>query len=78
MVTAIPLLMSLVSSRISPCSWSNILGCACLLYCADIVFTGDDAVLPDSAIGNNYLTDFALLQSMGDSLLGDLVDQLGL
>jgi chitosanase len=44
----------------------------------DIIFTGDDAVLPDSAIGNNYLTDFATLTSMGNSFMADLVDELGL
>lgn len=44
----------------------------------DIVFTGSGAVLPDSAHDDNYITDFGLLRSMGDSLVGKLVDQLGL
>lgn len=39
---------------------------------------GQDAVLPDSAIGQNYLTNFNLLQSMGDNLMNELVSQLGL
>ncbi|KIN03526.1 glycoside hydrolase family 75 protein [Oidiodendron maius Zn] len=43
-----------------------------------IVFTGNDAVLPSSAIGNNYLTNFNKLTSMGNQLLTDLVDELGL
>lgn len=49
-----------------------------LQFNTDIIFTGDKAVLPDSAIGENYLTNFALLTSMGDSLMNALVGQLGL
>lgn len=44
----------------------------------DIVFTGDDAVLPDSAINNNYVTDFDTLKSMGDEFMTDLVSSLNL
>jgi hypothetical protein len=44
----------------------------------DIVFTGDDAVLPDSAINNNYVTDFDTLKSMGDEFMTDLVSSLKL
>lgn len=44
----------------------------------DIVFTGDDAVLPDTAINNNYVTDFDTLKSMGDEFMTDLVKSLGL
>lgn len=44
----------------------------------DIVFTGDDAVLPKSAINNNYVTDFDTLKSMGDEFMADLVNSLGL
>jgi len=42
-----------------------------------IVFTGKDAVLPDAAIGQNYITNFKTLTSTGDSLLGQLIQQLG-
>ena len=45
---------------------------------ADIFFTGDESVLPDSAIGNNYLTNFNALKTLGDKLLGDLVSNLSL
>lgn len=48
------------------------------LLSLDIVFTGDDAVLPDSAINNNYVTDFDTLKSMGDEFMTDLVNSLGL
>lgn len=44
----------------------------------DIVFTGKDAVLPSSAITDKYIKDFATLTSMGDSLMEDLVSELGL
>lgn len=44
----------------------------------DIFFTGDESVLPDSAIGNNYLTNFNALKTLGDKLLGDLVSELKL
>jgi len=48
------------------------------LLSLDIVFTGDDAVLPDSAINNNYVTDFDTLKAMGDEFMTDLVNSLGL
>lgn len=49
-----------------------------LMSNTDIVFTGSSAVLPDSAHDANYITDYAKLRSMGDSLVGKLVDQLKL
>ncbi|RAL15906.1 glycoside hydrolase family 75 protein [Aspergillus homomorphus CBS 101889] len=42
-----------------------------------IVFTGKDAVLPSSALGKNYLTNFTTLRSMGDKLMGALASHLG-
>lgn len=44
----------------------------------DIVFTGDDAVLPSSALNKNYITNFSTLRSMGDKLVGALASNLGL
>lgn len=49
-----------------------------MTFAADIFFTGDDAVLPSSAIGENYLTNFNALKTLGDKLMGDLVSSLGL
>ncbi|GKZ24489.1 hypothetical protein AbraIFM66951_010713 [Aspergillus brasiliensis] len=43
-----------------------------------IVFTGDDAVLPSSALDKNYITNFSTLRSMGDKLVGALASNLGL
>ncbi|GKZ68961.1 hypothetical protein AnigIFM60653_011609 [Aspergillus niger] len=43
-----------------------------------IVFTGDDAVLPSSALNKNYITNFSTLRSMGDKLVGALASNLGL
>ncbi|RHZ43460.1 glycoside hydrolase family 75 protein [Aspergillus thermomutatus] len=43
-----------------------------------IVFTGDNAVLPSSAVNDNYITNFTKLRSLGDSLVNALVSQLGL
>ncbi|TQV98430.1 fungal chitosanase [Cordyceps javanica] len=43
-----------------------------------IFFTGDDSVLPDSAIGKNYLTNFQALKSLGDKLMKDLVSRVNL
>ncbi|OAQ69235.1 fungal chitosanase [Pochonia chlamydosporia 170] len=43
-----------------------------------IFFTGENSVLPNSAIGNNYVTNFAALKSLGDQLMKDLVGNLGL
>ncbi|THC93412.1 hypothetical protein EYZ11_007107 [Aspergillus tanneri] len=42
----------------------------------DTLFTGEDAVLPSSALGENYITDFDTLRSMGDRLLKNLVPNL--
>jgi chitosanase len=44
----------------------------------DIVFTGDKAVLPSSAINKNYITDFDALTKLGNEFMTDLVEQLGL
>lgn len=44
----------------------------------DIFFTGSDSVLPSSAIGNNYLTNFSALKNLGDSKMRDLAAQLKL
>ncbi|OOF92028.1 glycoside hydrolase family 75 protein [Aspergillus carbonarius ITEM 5010] len=43
-----------------------------------IVFTGDDAVLPSSALNNNYVTNFSTLRAMGDKLVSALAANLGL
>ncbi|PLB45331.1 hypothetical protein P170DRAFT_513354 [Aspergillus steynii IBT 23096] len=43
-----------------------------------IVFTGKDAVLPSSAINQNYITNFGTLRSMGNKLASDLVSSLAL
>ncbi|KNG87365.1 fungal chitosanase [Aspergillus nomiae NRRL 13137] len=43
-----------------------------------IVFTGDNAVLPSSALNKNYITNFDTLRSMGDSLVGALAKNLNL
>ncbi|RAL00090.1 glycoside hydrolase family 75 protein [Aspergillus ibericus CBS 121593] len=43
-----------------------------------IVFTGKDAVVPSSALNNNYITNFSTLRSMGDKLVGALASKLGL
>lgn len=42
------------------------------------MFTGDDAVLPSSAISDKYVTDFDTLTTMGNELMADLVSELGL
>lgn len=49
-----------------------------MLPSVDIFFTGDNSVLPDSAIGNNYLTNFSALKTLGDQLMTDLVGNLKL
>ncbi|KAE8352696.1 fungal chitosanase of glycosyl hydrolase group 75-domain-containing protein [Aspergillus coremiiformis] len=41
-----------------------------------ILFTGKDAVLPDAAISENYITDFNTLRSMGDRLVRALASNL--
>ncbi|KAF9884410.1 hypothetical protein FE257_001810 [Aspergillus nanangensis] len=43
-----------------------------------ILFTGDDSVLPSSALNENYVTNFDTLRSMGDKLVNALVSNLGL
>ncbi|KAE8386697.1 endo-chitosanase C [Aspergillus alliaceus] len=43
-----------------------------------IVFTGDNAVLPSSALNKHYITNFDTLRSMGDKLVGALASKLGL
>ncbi|KAL4882177.1 fungal chitosanase of glycosyl hydrolase group 75-domain-containing protein [Aspergillus karnatakaensis] len=42
-----------------------------------ILFLGDNAVLPDTAMTKNYITDFGKLRSMGDDLVHKLVGNLG-
>jgi chitosanase len=44
----------------------------------DIVFTGADAVLPKSALNTNFVTNFGTLKSMGDKLMGQLSENLGI
>lgn len=44
----------------------------------DILFTGNDAVLPSSALSNNYITNFSTLRSMGDNLMAALAKNLKL
>ncbi|PTU21244.1 hypothetical protein P175DRAFT_0436784 [Aspergillus ochraceoroseus IBT 24754] len=43
-----------------------------------IVFLGDSAVLPSSALNTHYITNFGTLKSMGDSLVNALASNLGL
>ncbi|KAJ5594925.1 uncharacterized protein N7459_001133 [Penicillium hispanicum] len=43
-----------------------------------ILFTGDDAVLPSSALNDNYITNFSTLRSMGDQLMASLAKNLNL
>lgn len=47
-------------------------------YYPDIVFTGSNAVLPNSAHNDNYITNFGTLKSKGDSLVQALANNLGL
>lgn len=35
----------------------------------DIVFVGKESILPDSAMGSKYITDFTQLRSIGDRLM---------
>jgi chitosanase len=44
----------------------------------DIVFTGDQSVLPSSALNKNYITNFTTLRKLGDQFMSDLVDSLNL
>ncbi|KAL2827947.1 Chitosanase-domain-containing protein [Aspergillus cavernicola] len=43
-----------------------------------ILFLGNDAVLPNSATGQNYISDFGTLKSMGDRLVNALISNIGL
>ncbi|EAU38426.1 predicted protein [Aspergillus terreus NIH2624] len=43
-----------------------------------ILFTGDESVLPSSALNENYITNFSTLRSMGDKLVNALASNLGL
>ncbi|CAP80409.1 hypothetical protein E8E15_009838 [Penicillium rubens] len=43
-----------------------------------ILFTGDDSVLPNSALNKNYVTNFTTLRSMGDKLMTALAKNLKL
>jgi hypothetical protein len=43
----------------------------------DILFLGNDAVLPTKAMNKNYITDFGVLRSMGDRLVGNLARNIG-
>ncbi|KAF7718269.1 Chitosanase [Penicillium ucsense] len=43
-----------------------------------IMFTGKDAVLPSSALNNNYITNFSTLRSIGDRLVTALAKNLNL
>ncbi|KAL4904507.1 fungal chitosanase of glycosyl hydrolase group 75-domain-containing protein [Aspergillus multicolor] len=43
-----------------------------------ILFTGDEAVLPPSAINEHYITDFTKLRSMGNHLTASLMKNLGI
>ncbi|KAJ5686358.1 hypothetical protein N7536_008977 [Penicillium majusculum] len=43
-----------------------------------ILFTGDDAVLPKSALTKNYVTNFTTLRSMGNKLMTALAKNLKL
>ncbi|GES60629.1 chitosanase-domain-containing protein [Aspergillus terreus] len=41
-----------------------------------ILFTGEHAVLPDSAVNEHYITDFGTLRHMGDNLVDALMSNL--
>ncbi|KZP20395.1 glycoside hydrolase family 75 protein [Athelia psychrophila] len=43
-----------------------------------IVFTGQDAVMPSSALSETYITSFSTLKSMGDEFVGALASSIGL
>jgi len=43
-----------------------------------IIFTGKDAVMPKSALTENYITSFSTLKSMGDEFVGALATSIGL
>lgn len=49
-----------------------------LIFLADIVFTGEGAVLPDSAINEHYIINFDTLKFMGDQLMTGLVGSLNI
>ncbi|KAL5335224.1 fungal chitosanase [Aspergillus crustosus] len=42
-----------------------------------ILFLGNDAVLPETAMNHNYITDFGTLKKMGDDLVSKLVVNIG-
>jgi chitosanase len=44
--------------------------------CADIAFSGKDAVLPSADMTKNYITQFSKLKSMGDELVSSLASHL--
>ncbi|KAL4819752.1 fungal chitosanase of glycosyl hydrolase group 75-domain-containing protein [Aspergillus spinulosporus] len=44
----------------------------------DIVFLGEDAVLPASAMNDRYITDFDTLRAKGDALVNALASNIGL
>ncbi|KAJ5383593.1 Fungal chitosanase [Penicillium concentricum] len=43
-----------------------------------ILFTGDESILPSSALTKNYVTNFTTLRSMGDKLMTALAKNLNL
>ncbi|KAL3473930.1 fungal chitosanase of glycosyl hydrolase group 75-domain-containing protein [Aspergillus californicus] len=43
-----------------------------------ILFTGEEAVLPKTALNDNYITDFDTLRAMGDHLTTALLHNLGI
>ncbi|KAF9239235.1 CAZyme family GH75 [Penicillium roqueforti] len=43
-----------------------------------IIFTGNNSVLPSSALNTSYVTNFSILRSMGDRLVTSLAQNLGL
>ncbi|KAL4904321.1 fungal chitosanase of glycosyl hydrolase group 75-domain-containing protein [Aspergillus multicolor] len=43
-----------------------------------ILFIGPNAVLPNTAMNDNYITDFGVLRAMGDELVNSLVRNIGL
>jgi chitosanase len=43
-----------------------------------ILFAGEQAVLPETALNDKFITDFGTLRSMGDSLVTSLLGNLGI
>lgn len=60
---------ALLSSSI----WTNLYE---LVVLVDILFNGNEAVIPN--VGYSYLDDFDTLRKMGDEFVGKLVDELKL